>query len=66
MLENCEKVYVKAINFFFLKIAYTQRQVKDKGRRMPIESRKDKRSFNQGKIQQISKVDTKKNFELQT
>jgi hypothetical protein len=49
-----------------LKIAYTQRQVKDKGRRMPIESRKDKRSFNQGKIQQISKVDTKKNFELQT
>ena len=49
-----------------MKIAYTQRQVKDKGRRMPIESRKDKRSFNQGKIQQISKVDTKKNFELQT
>jgi hypothetical protein len=31
---------------------------------MPIESRKDKRSFNQGKKQQMSKVDKKK--ELQT
>ena len=30
---------------------------------MPIKYRKDKRSFNQGKIQQISKVDTKKNCE---
>jgi hypothetical protein len=27
---------------------------------MPIESRKDKKSFNQGKTQQISKVDKKK------
>jgi hypothetical protein len=27
---------------------------------MPIESRKDKRSFNQGKKQQMSKVDKKK------
>jgi hypothetical protein len=29
---------------------------------MPIESRKDKRSFNQGKTQQISKVETKKKY----
>jgi hypothetical protein len=28
---------------------------------MPIESRKDKKSFNQGKTQQMSKVDKKKN-----
>jgi hypothetical protein len=38
---------------------------------MPIKSRKDKRSFNQGKTQQMSKVDTiiiinKKKTKLQT
>jgi len=60
MLENCEKGYVKAI---YKKKLPT---LKDKGRRMPIESRKDKKSFNQGKTQQISKVDTIKKTELQT
>jgi len=55
MLENCKKGYVKAI---YIKIKIKLPIGKDEGRIMPIESRKDKRSFNQGKTQQMSKVDT--------
>jgi hypothetical protein len=37
-----------------VEIAFTWRQVKDKGRRTPIKSMKSKRNFNQGKAQQKS------------
>jgi len=37
-----------------VEIAFAQRQVKDKGRRTPIKSRKSKRNFNQRKAQQKS------------